>query len=662
MTFGFRSDVAACVVAAILAAVAGGLATPSSATAQTADLTKLSLEDLFSAEVTSVAKKPQPVDAAAAAVFVISQEDIRRSGATTLPDLLRMVPGIEVAQLPTGGFAVSARGFNGFSANKLLVLIDGRAIYLSAMGGVLWNQQLVPVEDIQRIEVVRGPGATLWGADAVNGVINIVTKHSVDTLGAAVTVQGDSAGGDRIFARIGGQIGASTTVRAYVSRRTLYDHLAVQNGLIDDFAVGLQGGVRADLQPTERDAVTLQGDIQNGSSRLSAGSPMVSPPPSVLFAGLPDASNFTGGNLMGRWTRTFDDQTGFTWQAYWDHVRSRGFSRVPRIDQFNLDFSDHFSLDRRNAVVWGVNYRLTADNVAGSSDVFLSPRARRDNLFGVFVEDDVTLIPKRLSVSIGSKFENSDGPGFDFEPSIRALWRGGDNWSVWGAVSRAVRTPSRFESDLTLLLPALVLLPNDHTTSEKMIAYEIGVRDRIRPGLALDITAYHQDYSQLISWGFSGFSPPGIPIVQFGNHGRGQSTGVEVALDATLASNWTVKVAGNLMNLGIDPGGVGSVTSGNAIDQGASPREQLSVRSLWNVTDDVDVDLWYRHVGRLTTGPVPAYDDLDLRLAWRPTVHWEVSLIGDNLLTSRHVEIVDSSQVAPAIVARKALIKLAFRY
>lgn len=645
-----------------LAIAASGLAVPSAARAQAAaDLAKLSLEDLLSTEVTSVAKKPQRVDEAAAAVFVISQEDIRRSGAVTVPDLLRMVPGLEVAQLPSGGFAVSARGFNGFSSNKLLVLIDGRAIYLSALGGVLWDQQLVPVEDIQRIEVVRGPGATLWGANAVNGVINIVTKHSVDTLGASVATQADSEGGDRVFARFGAQVGASTTVRAYIAQRTIYDHLSGQAGLIDDRAHGLQGGFRIDMQPTQQDAVTLQGDLQNGRNRLSAES---SPPglPGPPPAGLPAAETFDGSNLIGRWTRTFDDHSGFTGEAYWDHVQRQLLGLNGRVDQLNIDFSHHFEAGSRNAIVWGLNYRLTSDATNGLSYLFLWPGAERDKLFGAFVQDDVTIIPNRLTVSLGSKFENSDDSGFDFEPSIRALWRGGADWSVWAAVSRAVRTPSRFEQSLVLQTPQLLLTPNQDTVSEKMIAYELGLRDQIRPGLALDITVYHQDYDQLISWGAAGFAPPGIPIVMFGNHGHAQNTGVELALDATITPSWTVKVAGNLMSLGINPGGIGSTASSNAIDPGVSPRNQLSVRSLWNVTDNVDADLTYRHVGPLATGPVPAYDDLDLRLAWRPTVHWELSVMGDHLLAARRVEMVDSTQAAPAIVARRATVKLAFRY
>ena len=650
------------VAASILASVIGLSGIATSARAQTVDLTKLSLEDLLSTEVTSVAKKPQRVDEAAAAVFVITEDDIRRSGATTIPDLLRMVPGLEVAQLPSGGAAVTARGFNGFSANKLLVLVDGRAIYISALGGVLWDQQLVPVEDIQRIEVVRGPGATLWGANAVNGVINIVTKHSVDTLGASVTAQADSQSGDRTFAQFGAQLGASTTLRVYATDHDLSDHLEGEHGLIDDYATGAQGGFRLDADPSPVDAVTVQGDIQTGYDKIAASSPLVTPPPGSTVSALPDTDTFSGANVIARWTRTLSDSSGFSLQLDWDQVRRELLGLYGANDQFNVDFSDHFDLGGRNAIIWGANYNLTSDTTAGTSDIFFTPKARVDNVFGAYVEDDIVLIPDRLTVSVGSKLEHNDYSGFEVEPSIRALWRGSANWSVWGAVSRAVRTPSQFEADLTLMTPFLVLKPNDDLTSEKMTAYEIGWRDQIRPGFALDLTAYHQEYYDLISWGFAGIVPPGIVEIQYGNHGHGQSTGVELAATATLTPQWTVKVAGDLMNLGIAPGGLNTVASSNAIDQGASPDNQLSVRSLWNVTDAIDFDVWYRHVGKLATGPIPAYDDLNLRLAWRPTAHIEVSLMGNHLLSAERIEIRDPTEPMPAIVARQGLVKVAVRY
>ena len=649
------------IVAAIAVGLIGAGALSSPACAQTADLTKLSLEDLLSTEVSSVAKKPQRVDESAAAVFVVSQDDIRRSGATTIPDILRMVPGMEVAQLPSGGAAVTARGFEGFSANKLLVLVDGRAIYLSSLGGVLWDQQLVPVEDIQRIEIVRGPGATLWGANAVNGVINIVTKHSVDTLGAAVTVQTDTEKGDRLFARFGTQIGKSTTLRVYLSDHALYDHLEAQTGLINDFATGVQGGFRADMEPTDRDAFTLQGDIQSGRNRLEAGSPTVHLPFDSLIAGLPSTEKFAGYNLVTRWTRTLDDRSGFSVQLDGDQVRRNLLGLDGAVGQFNLDFSDHFDLGRRNAIIWGANYNHAWVTTSGTNHVSFSPAVRQDDLFGVYVEDDIAAIPDRLSISVGSKFEHNDQSGFEFEPSVRAIWRGGPTWSIWGAVSRAVRTPSLFENDLTYM-SVIEVAPNKDIASEKMVAYEIGWRDEISPGVALDLTAYHQDYDHLISWGSAGRSPGGIPIFQFGNHGHAQNTGLEVALDAAITPKWTIKAAGNLMNLGIDPGGANLVASANSIDQGASPRGQVSIRSLWNLTDAVDFDLWYRHVGNLTTGAIPAYDDLSLHLAWRPTAHVEVSVVGEHLLSAQRVEIRDPDEPLPAIVARQALVKVAVRY
>jgi iron complex outermembrane receptor protein len=650
------------VAVSILACVIGASGIATGARAQTVDLTKLSLEDLLSTEVTSVAKKPQRVDEAAAAVFVITEDDIRRSGSTTIPDLLRMVPGLEVAQLPSGGAAVTARGFNGFSANKLLVLVDGRAIYISALGGVLWDQQLVPVENIQRIEVVRGPGATLWGANAVNGVINIVTKHSVDTLGVAVTAQADTQSGDRTFAQFGAQVGPSTTLRVYATDHDLSDQLEGGHGLIKDYATGAQGGFRLDADPSPIDAITVQGDIQTGYNKIAAASPLTTLPPTSSIATLPDTYTFSGANIIARWTRTTSDRSGFSLQLDWDQVGRELLGFYGDVNQFNADFSDHFDVGHRNAIIWGVNYNLTSDTSTGTSHLYFTPKTRTDNLFGAYVEDDIVAIPDRLTVSIGTKLEHNDYSGFEVEPSIRALWRGSSAWSVWGAVSRAVRTPSQFEADLTYMTPFLVLKPGNSLTSEKMTAYEIGWRDQILPGVALDLTAYHQEYYDLISWGFAGIVPPGVAEVQYGNHGHGQSTGVELAASVSVTPQWTIKLAGDLMNLAIAPGGLNTVLSSNAIDQGASPDGQASVRSLWNVTDDIDFDVWYRHVAKLATGPIPAYDDLNLRLAWRPTAHIELSLMGDHLLSAERIEIRDPTEPLPAIIARQGLVKVAMRY
>jgi iron complex outermembrane receptor protein len=643
--------------------VLGAGLTPTKVAAQAVDLTQLSLEDLVSREVTSVAKKPQRVNETAAAVFVISQDDIRRSGATTIPELLRMAPGMEVAQLPSGGAAVSARGFNGFKANKLLVLVDGRAIYSGDFGGVFWDTQLVPVEDIQRIEVVRGPGATLWGANAVNGVVNIVTKHAIDTLGAFATAEVDDRGDQRLMARFGAQIGASTTFRIDASSHDLHDKLQALGGDVDDAAGAWQVGFRLDSELSDLDVVTLQGDDQKGKNRLTAGSALVRLPPDFDLSGLPLGNRFTGANVIARWVRTYNDRSGFALQIYWDDafrdLLDTSFDR----DELDLDFSHHFDLDSRNAIIWGASFhRNWYAQTSRRSDITISPNSGSTDVFSGFVEDDIALIPGRLTVSVGTKLEHEGQTTAEWQPSMRAIWRGGEHWSVWGAASVAVRTPSVVETTQGFYTPQLVLTPTKNIASEDAISYELGLRTEIRRGVALDLTAYFTTYRDLLSWSAAGFTPQGVQIVRYGNNGDGQSAGLEFALDAAITPTWTVKAAGDLMDLHIEPRGVDTVASGNSIDDNASPRGQSSIRSLWNVSDSVDLDVWYRYVAKLRTGSIPAYTDLSLQLAWRPTARLQLSLIGRNLLSAQRIEIRDPFEPLPAEVARELLVKISTRF
>ncbi|MEO8113875.1 MAG: TonB-dependent receptor [Phenylobacterium sp.] len=602
-----------------------------------------------------MAKKPQQVDEAAAAVFVIDQEDIRRSGSSTIPDLLRMVPGLEVATLTSGGSAVSARGFNGFSSNKLLILVDGRPIYLSVFSGVFWDQQLAPLEDIQRIEVVRGPGATLWGANAVNGVINVVTKHAVDTLGASGSLQADTADGGRFDARYGAQLGASGAIRLYLTGRQ-------QDGLVQSGAAqftnhseGLQGGFRADVEPSGIDALTIQGDMQSGSYHF--------PQDRAVAPGLPlpTGGDFSGANVLGRWTRTWDPKTGMSLQLYWDHVKRSQSGIKGATDKLDLDFSHHFSAGRQS-VVWGAGLRQTTDDVTGQSFLFLDPAHRQDLWYGAYVEDDITLAPDRLNVSIGAKIEHNDFSGFEFQPSIRTMWRSPYGWSMWGAISRAVRTPSDFETGLTVLTPFVVVLPST-LKSERLTAYEIGWRGHLWSGAALDVTAYHQEYDRLIAQGVDGSAGPFGPLIgHYGNRIKGSNDGIEAALDVRVTPQWTLKAAGSWQSLSIPDLPLMPGSSMTTVREGASPKGQVSVRSRWNVTDTVDFDAWVRHVGELDGGAVKAYTNLDLRLAWRPTAHLEVSLSGFNLLSSQRIEFIEPNLPFRAVVQRRGQVGLSVRY
>ncbi|MEM9899104.1 MAG: TonB-dependent receptor plug domain-containing protein, partial [Pseudomonadota bacterium] len=419
-----------------------------SSAAYAQDLTDMSFEDLLASDITSVAKRPQKAEEAAAAVAVLSQDDIRKTGATTLPELLRFVPGVEVAEIDANNAAVGARGFNWRFSNKLLVLIDGRSVYQSVLSGVLWDEQLVPVEDIDRIEVIRGPGATLYGANAVNGVINVVTKHAADTLGGLVTTQAGVTTTTeqftgRFFGRQGMRLGDRGAMRLYVTGRDTPSLIDLDEQPINDGGRGIQTGFRLDWEPNAQDAFTLQGDYRTVDFDVSLLFTLPVGPDGVQTFETRDENEAV--NLIGRWSRSFDTDSKLTVQAFYDSGSRTEFGADFNYETVDLDISHYFSWGDQFETLWGIGYRSIEDEVRGSDlFAFQEPRLRTD-LFSGFVQQDVNLVGDRLRVSLGSKFEHNDFTGFEVQPSVRAIWLGSD-WSVWGAVSRAVRTPSRFET------------------------------------------------------------------------------------------------------------------------------------------------------------------------------------------------------------------------
>lgn len=621
-------------------------------------LTDLSLEDLLAQEVTSVAKRPQNPREAAAAVFVIGREDIRRSGATSVSELLRMVPGLEVAEITANSAAVTARGFNGAFANKLLVLVDGRAVYLSALSGVLWDQQLVPVEDIERIEVVRGPGATLWGANAVNGVINIITKHAVDSLGGLAVALVDTEEAGRIHLRQGFQIGENGALRlsgvAHRKRRGV--EFASLSG--EEKSKAGQIGFRYDVEPTDRDAVTLQGDLQRGESDI------ILPAPAARAIILPLDAKFSGGNLVGRWARSLVGGDRVSLQIYYDRV-SRS---VPAIDfhrdLIDLDFAHHASWGA-HSVVWGMGYRHTRNRIHGTGVIQF--RNSDQDWYGGFVQDDIALVPERLTLTLGAKVEHNPKTGFELQPSVRAIWLDPAGWSVWAAASRAARTPSDLETDSEVsFAPAPLMLSGRNTDPEILTAFEIGWRGRLSRSAALDLTAYYNHYDRLIGWsgsmGMVGAAPGFVFVTD--NLTEARAYGMEVALDARLAPWWTVEAAASWLDLEVGPTAGPAFAIGD-LTGGLSPRSQLSLRSIFDLGEDVDLDVWVRSVGALRDGQGGAYTDLDLRLAWRPTPTTELSLRGVNLLNASRIEMrtdVGSVPIPSARVDRRVQVAIAFRY
>ncbi|MDB5422878.1 MAG: TonB-dependent receptor, plug [Phenylobacterium sp.] len=641
----------------------GCIATLATAGASRAeDLTSLSLEDLIAQQVTSVAKRPQNVQEAPAAVFVIGREDIRRSGATTLPDLLRMVPGVEVATLSGGQSAVSARGFNGAISNKLLVLIDGRAVYLSAISGVTWDQQLVPVEVIERIEVVRGPGAALWGANAVTGVINVITKHAIDSLGGWAKVEVDSERGGRVFIRQGFRVGETGALRLYgVAHRDTADGV-MGTTLTQDRVRNGQIGFRFNAEPTERDALTFQGDAEKNSTALTTAAASQTP-------GGIDLSNGRSANqnLLGRWTRTRSDRERTSLQVYFDRAtRAQAGATLERL-LFDVDFSNQFQIGERHDLVWGFDYRRSVNRFGGSGAIqFIDSK---QNLYSGFVQDDISLVPKRLTLSLGAKLEHNAKTGVEFQPTVRAIWTDPAGWSLWAAASRAARTPSEFETDSSIDLRPypLVVIPGK-ASSEKLTAYEIGWRGRITPVVTLDITAFHNRYTDLIVLGGAPALLDGAPVLRFSaaNLVKARAYGVEASLDARLKAWWTVKAAASWLDVKTAPITV-PYFAFSTLGDDKSPRTQVSVRSMMDLGDSVDLDLWLRHVAALGDHLTPAYTNLDLRLAWRPTPKLELSLRGTNLLgrkaSEMRTDVTGSfASIPAALPSRRVSITASVRY
>ena len=657
------------------------------------DLTALSFEELLSAEVTSVAKRPQSADEAAAAVFVITQDDIRKTGAHTIPELLRLVPGLEVAEIDANNTAVSARGFNWRFSNKLLVLVDGRAVYQSLWSGVLWDQQLTPVEDIDRIEVVRGPGATLYGANAVNGVVNIVTKHAADTLGGLAVAEGgvttvSEQGFGRFMARRGGRLGARGAFRLYVTGNDTPSLVDEDGEPFNDGGRAVQTGFRVDWEPNDRDAFTLQGDYQDLDFEVSLSSTGL--PGLTLIEDQTSAQEGDGFNLLGRWTRTWPQGDTLTVQSYFNRTTRFEFDVMTEENTFDIDISHYFSWTEQFETIWGVGYRSVNDEAASQGFISFQEPSFNADLFSAFVQQDASFLKNRLRVSVGSKFEHNDFTGFEVQPSLRAIWVGKDDWSAWGAISRAVRTPSRFESSLDVdlgrldadpangaPLPVELSLRGDPSLeAEDLLAFEIGVRKAWGRRVALDLTGYshrYQDLFEVLPGDVLLLAPVGpggatVPVavdqpLLITNAGKAQIHGLEAALQIYPADDWTVKLAGDVKTLNFNESiEANTDTNLNRLFQGDTPEYQFSVRTDYDVSSALTTTLWLRRVGALTQSETEAYTDIDLRVGYRLSPRAEITVSADNLLGKRR-EFPSELYPAPfGFVERRVSLSASIRF
>src|SRR5437016_3347406 len=642
------------------------------------DISRMSIEELMSVEVTSVAKRPQRVADAAAAVFVITQEDIRRSGAASIPEALQMVPGLEVARIDENKWAIGSRGFNGRFDNKLLVLIDGRSVYTPLFSGVYWNVQDVMLEDVDRIEVIRGPGATLWGANAVDGVINVITKKAKATQSAVVTAgagtEERAAGG----ARYGSKLGDNTYYRAY-AKYFDWGPSAYPSGMTaHDGWDALRGGFRADWTPTGANSLTLQGDIYRSRFDETLTVASLSPPYSNTF---PNDGKYSGGNLLGRWNHT-SERSSMSLQMYYDNTTINDHSLFgDHQNIFDIDFQHAFHTGDSQQFVWGFGYRSIRDKNDPSFTVSLQPNQVTLNQFSTFLQDEISLVDNRLQITLGSKFERNGFTGFEVEPNARLLWTVTPNQSIWTAVSRAVRTPALTEEGLRLNsavippgtlsnptpLPAVLAVLGTHRfNSETFLATDLGYRVQATSNLSLDLATFYNNYSGLRT------AEPGVPsaeplpaptdiVIPFvaSNKMSGGTYGVELFADWKVVRKWRLAASYSYLQMNIhknadsqDP------TPDNP--NGSSPRHQWYLRSSVDLPKHFEQDTTVRFVDHLPSlnfagavGALPSYYSLDAHLGWRPVTSLELSIGGQNLLNNWHLEFLpDCVLTSPTAVKR----------
>jgi iron complex outermembrane receptor protein len=637
------------------------------------DLSEASLETLMNIEVTSVAKKGQRLSQAAAAVFVITQEDIRRSGATSIPEALRMAPGIDVAQIDANKWAITSRGFNERYADKVLVLIDGRTAYTPLNSGVYWDIQDTVLEDIDRIEVVRGPGATLWGANAVNGVINIITRKAQDTQGVLVTAAGGDQERDAGAVRFGGSLRNRGFYRLFVKYiRQDASSDSAGHEAADAWNV-LRGGFRTDWNLSSRDALTLQGDIYKGSEGQTVlGLISLSPPVSGAFD---DRTHVSGSNLLGRWRRISSPRFDTTLQAYLEPAdRSQlGFLQEYRYT-LDIEFSQHYTAGPRHDLIWGADYRRAHDRTVGSLNISFDPASRTTNLYGAFLQDEITLLPNRLRITLGGKLEHNYYSGFAVQPNARALWTVHPRYAIWAAISRAAENSSRFDADIRTNGDAFVnsngvttlvsSFGTHHLPSENVLAYELGQRGLIGKRLAFDLAMFYNQYSNRHTHepaaAFLESDPPPLHLVlPFITESliSGESHGIELSTTYEPAHLWKLIASYALFEVHLHAAAISQDTSTVPETEGSSPRHKFQVRSQLNLPHHFQFDQAVYYVGPLDGPQIPRYTRLDARLGWRGAESWEVSVGARNLLDPRHFEfgsgdLVEATQVGRSVYGK----------
>jgi iron complex outermembrane receptor protein len=634
------------------------------------DLTELSLEELLAVEVTTFSRKSESLWETTAAVYVITAEDLTRSGVRSLPEALRLAPGMQVAMVDANKWVVSARGFSGLFANKLLVLIDGRSVYTPLFSGVFWEAQDVVLEDVDRIEVIRGPGGTLWGANAVNGIINVITKKSEETQGGFVHTGGGTEERGFVTVRMGGQLGTNSNFRVYGKyfSRDASDGLGLADRA-DDWRV-FRAGARFDHRK-DLNRLTIQGDMYTGRiGHFITAVTGLTPPYQELV--LSDAE-IHGGNLLARWNSRLGARSDLSVQAYVDRTTRKEQFLSGHIDNLDLDLQHRFGLADWIEMTWGVGYRLTSDEFEGGFTISVTPNRRKAHLLSGFVHQDLSIIPDRLRFRVGAKFEHNSFTGYEHQPNARIWWSPSEGHILWGALSRAVRTPSRSEHDLRGILEALppdslfagsplalVTLRGDRKFgSESVRAVDAGYRTQVNDRFTLDVAGFYNVYDDLRT---NEADIQDVEVVQdpyhlvfpvrSGNLAKGRTRGLEIATDYQVRKHWRIRAVYSYLktDLEVDTGSLDTDTETFA---GENPSHQVGIRSYMNFGERVELSLAGRYVDELISLNLPSYFTVDVNLRYELTRNTWLSVVGQNLLDTPRQEFISAaSGILPAGLQR----------
>jgi iron complex outermembrane receptor protein len=616
------------------------------------NLKKLSLEQLGNVEVTSVSKDPQQVQKTPAAIFVITQEDIRRSGATSIPEALRLAPGVEVAQIDGNRWSVAIRGFGGQFSKSLLVLVDGRSVYTPLFEGVYWDLPYVMLEDVERIEVVRGPGGTIWGSNAVNGVINIITRNANSTKGALATLGAGSVNQGTGGVRYGSSTGKDFKYRIYGMGAIRGQEFHPDGDLFDRWRMG-QMGFRTDWKSGQKDTFTVQGDIYRGESGERAFIASFSPPAEIQKDG---TGYVSGGNLLARWQHTTGEGSDIQIQAYFDRTNRQDFELGETRDTFDVDFVQHTRVHDDQELTWGLGARVSPSNfIQTSAGVNFLPNKQTDSIYSGFVQYELPIVRDKLTLTAGTKLEHNNFSGFDYQPSVRLLWAPTAHQSFWAAVTRAVRTPSRLDQDVqfAILVQAtppppiyFQILGNPNLKAERLIAYEAGYRAQINSNVYVDFTAFYNTYNDLQGYGppfpaLANTPPPPhlFFVLPYANSIEGHTVGTEIAPNWRITHWWQVRGSYSFLHMQLkDKPGFTDVGNLLSSYMGSSPSSLVGFQSLFNLPKHFELDATYRYSSALPAQAVGAYSTADVRLGWHAGEYLDFSVVGQNLLRPSQAE------------------------